>query len=200
MLRQSYFVSMKFLWSLFILWVLVACAPDRSGAHLLVGAPVAMAPASRPIGVLVQFNGSDSLRRLYCNELEKAEVYRFYESHPTSEDLQNAVHLHLSIQSSGEDHWGLWWHFWLWGGGPVWPLMPAESSTEIVLEAQVWQHGVMRQKIHLVEKGVFSLRHRVSYAFSQPQKDIDWMHRVLASRLVSELMRGNVSDSSGDAI
>lgn len=191
---------MKFLWSLFFLLGLWACAPDRSGAHLQVGSPVALAPAQRPIGVLVQFNGPDSLRRLYCTELEKAGVYRFFEPNPTSEDLQNAVHLHLSIQSSGEDHWALWWRFWLWGGGPVWPLMPAESSTELVLEAQVWHHGVMRQKVHLVEKGAFSIRHRVSYEFSQPQKDIDWMHRVLVSRLVSELKRGDVPDSSGDAI
>jgi hypothetical protein len=175
--------------------VLLACAPDRTGAGLVAGSVEKSAGKDRPVAYFAEFVAPDSLRKAYAVALERAGLYRFFEEQPSAEELQNAVVLRIRLSSSGEERWRSWWYLGLGVAGPLWPAMPLTVSTVLRLEAEVWQRGSMLRRLRLEEAGEIVMHYYGPYRWQMVQRETDWLHQVLLARFVAELQRSELDNS-----
>ena len=167
----------------FLFW---ACAPDRSGARLSASAPMGDYKAQPPLVLEME---DKSLRLVYAAALEEQGLYHVIEK----DSLGQAARLRIRIQASGEEKMASWWYLGLGLAGPLWPVMPYSSSTELLLEATLWRDGQVQKTMRLVEKGSIELRYYGPYRLGEVQKATDWLHQVLLARFLF-LMRGERED------
>lgn len=128
-----------------------ACAPDRSGSCLRASELLGKNKALPPLVLEME---DKPLRQVYAAALEEQGLYHVIEK----DSLGQAARLRIRIQASGVEKIASWWYLGLGLAGPLWPIMPYSSSTELLLEATLWRDGQVRKTIRLVEKGSIELR------------------------------------------
>lgn len=168
-------------------FVVTACAPDRSGSRLVTEGVRRAASENVPWGVFAEFEAPENLRRAYASALENAGLYRFYEGSPSPAEGEQAVQFRIRLRAEGEEQWKSWWYLGVGVAGPFWPIMPYRVETRLELTAELWHGGVLQRRIRLVESGETILRYYGPYQVRRVQEDTDAVHRVLIARLVAEL-------------